>query len=89
VHAYGVAGLEPGAIAAQLALFEVLNDPVHNNGPVGPRVHASRARYRGLRRVRQPHGRSPHGLQTASLATPQGPAANPSRLRFAWIDASG
>jgi hypothetical protein len=30
---HGVAGLEPGAIGAQLALFEVLNDPVHKNGP--------------------------------------------------------
>ncbi len=30
---HGVAGLEPGAIGAQLALLEVLNDPVHKNGP--------------------------------------------------------
>jgi hypothetical protein len=36
VDAHGVARLEPGAIAAQLALFEVLNDAVHKNGPVGP-----------------------------------------------------
>jgi hypothetical protein len=33
VDAHGVARLEPGAIAAQLALFEVLNDPVHNKRP--------------------------------------------------------
>jgi hypothetical protein len=46
MDANGVARLEPGAIAAQLALFEILNDPVHKNGPVGPRVHASRRLYR-------------------------------------------
>ena len=45
VDAHGVAGLEPGAIAAQLALFEVLNDPVHNNGPVGPAVNPSELRF--------------------------------------------
>jgi len=33
VNAHGVTRLEPGAIAAQLALFQVLNDPVHKNGP--------------------------------------------------------
>jgi hypothetical protein len=33
VHANGVARLEPGAIAAQLALFEILDDSVHKNGP--------------------------------------------------------
>src|SRR2546421_12993783 len=33
VDAHGVAWLEPGAIAAQLALFEVLDDPIHKNGP--------------------------------------------------------
>ena len=33
VDAHGVARLEPGAIAAQLALFEVLDDPMHKNGP--------------------------------------------------------
>jgi hypothetical protein len=33
VDAHGVARLEPGAIAAQLALLEVLDDPVHKNGP--------------------------------------------------------
>jgi hypothetical protein len=45
VDAHGVAGLEPGAIAAQLALFEVLNDPMHNNGPVGPAVNPSELRF--------------------------------------------
>jgi hypothetical protein len=33
VDAHGVARLEPRAIAAQLALFEVLDDPMHKNGP--------------------------------------------------------
>jgi hypothetical protein len=33
VNAHGVTRLEPRAIAAQLALFQVLNDPVHKNGP--------------------------------------------------------
>jgi hypothetical protein len=33
VNANGVARLEPRAIAAQLALFEVLDDPMHKNGP--------------------------------------------------------
>jgi len=45
VDAHGVARFEPGAIAAQLALFEVLNDPVHNNGPVGPAVNPSGLRF--------------------------------------------
>jgi hypothetical protein len=30
---HGIPGLEPGAIAAQLALFEVLDRPMHKNGP--------------------------------------------------------
>ena len=34
-----------GAIAAHLALFEILNDPVHNNGPVGPAVNPSGLRF--------------------------------------------
>jgi hypothetical protein len=45
VDADGVARLEPRAIATQLALFEVLNDPVHNNGPVGPAVNPSGLRF--------------------------------------------
>jgi len=37
VDAHGIARLEPGAIAAQLPLLKVLDDPMHKNGPAGPR----------------------------------------------------
>ena len=48
VNADGVARLEPGAIAAQLALFEILDDPMHKNGPVGPGRNASGLRFASI-----------------------------------------
>jgi hypothetical protein len=35
VDADSVARLEPGAIAAQLPLLEVVDDTMHKNGPAG------------------------------------------------------
>src|SRR6266516_6657097 len=70
VDAHGVARLEPGAIAAQLALFEVLDDPMLKNGPVGPRRMLADDNPAGGTGSNGRTGKSPYGLQTASQAMP-------------------